>query len=89
MTGDLFGVDSTEVHTYLANMISGNSLAESKTQLNLAAKNRRLDFIALQNHYLGVGIISIDVIKAETTLETLYTLEKRDPTCSGRNLNQS
>ena len=46
-------------------------------QSNEHLKNGRLDFRALCDHYEGVGILAIDITKAEATLRNLhYTGEK-------------
>ena len=50
LTGEAFVTDSSEVHTYLVNFITGNSTAESKIQSFAARKNGSLDFIALKDH---------------------------------------
>ena len=53
-------------------MISGNSTAEAKVQGNAALKNGRLNYKSLKDHYEGVGVNSIDILQADTTLETLF-----------------
>ena len=41
--------------------------------------NGRLDFIALREHYEGVGINSIKIIKADKTIESLFFAEEKKP----------
>lgn len=56
-----FEVDSVEVHTYIVKFISGNDTAESKIQRHSQYTNR-VDYIALKDHYEGVGVNDIDVL---------------------------
>ena len=68
LTGEAFAVDSAEVHTYLVNFIAGNTTAESKIQTHANEFNGRLDFQALQEHFEGVGINPVDIVKADKAL---------------------
>ena len=72
LTGDAFRKDAAEAHTYITKCISGNSTAESKILSNTAQNNGRLDCISLKNHYEGIGVNSVDILKAEHTLESLF-----------------
>ena len=72
ITGDSFRTDAAEVHTYISKFISGNSTAESKILSNTAQKNGRLDYTLLKNHYKGIGINTVDILKADHTLESLF-----------------
>lgn len=77
LNGAAFEVDSAEVHTYLVKFISGNNTAESKIQSNDHHSNGRLDYIALKEHYEGVGVNAKDILRADSVLEKLtYTGEK-------------
>ena len=70
--------NATEVCTYIINFISGNPVAEAKMVHNAQQNNRRIDFIALKNHYEGVGIHAVDIVKADKTLQDLlYSGEKK------------
>ena len=77
--GTAFKVDAAEVHTYLVNFTSGNSIAEVKMLPYAHENNGRLDFKALKEHYEGVGVNSINVIKAEETLKNLFYAGERKP----------
>ena len=78
LEGEAFRIDASEVHTYITNFTSGNSTAESKLLANSNCNNGRLDFIALKEHYEGVGINAVEIIKADKTLDTLfYSAEKK------------
>ena len=78
LQGAAFVADAAEVHTYIVNFIAGNNTAESKIQMHADANDGRRDFIALKQHYEGVGVNAIDVVQAEKVIETLhYTGEKK------------
>ena len=67
--GPAFEVDASEVHTYLTNFMAGNDIVEVKMLPYAQHNNGRLDFKALQEHYEGVRINSVSIVKAERTLE--------------------
>lgn len=78
LTGEAFVSDAREVHTWIAALIVGNNTAESKVMPYEHIGNGRVDFLALKEHYEGVGVLAINITKAETTLKTLfYSGEKR------------
>lgn len=79
LIGEAFVTDSSEVHTYLVNFITGNSTAESKVQPLAAHKNGRLDFIALKDHYEGIGVNAIDVLRADKILDSLFYAGEKKP----------
>ena len=65
LPGEAFNVDANEVHTYIVSFIAGNETAEAKILPHQSENNGCLDFIALQEHYGGVGIHAIDITKAD------------------------
>ncbi len=78
--GDAFDTDSTEVHTYLVNFISGNNeTAEAKILPHAATRNGRLEFKALQDHYAGVGVNSKDILQADKILKDLFYGGEKKP----------
>lgn len=78
LAGEAFEVDTSEVHTYIANFIVGNDTAESKILPYEDLTNRRIDYFALKQHYEGVGVLGIDITTADQTLKTLfYSGEKK------------
>ena len=79
LNGEAFKTDASEVHTYLTKFITGNSTAEAKIQANLAQKNGRLDYFALRDHYEGIGINAVDILKADHTLESLFYSGEKKP----------
>ena len=70
--GPAFEVNASEVHTYLTNFMAGNDVAEVKMLPYAQYNNGRLNFKALQEHYEGVRIDSVSIVKAERTLESLF-----------------
>jgi len=79
LTGEAYAVDAAEVHTYLVNFIAGNTTAESKIQMHANAFDGRLDYKALKEHFEGVGINSVDIVKADKALETLFYSGEKKP----------
>jgi hypothetical protein len=77
--GEAFAIDATDVHTYLVNFVAGNETAEAKIQAYEAQNNGRLDYIALKEHYKGVGVRVLDITKAESVLTSLYYGGKKKP----------
>ena len=76
--GAAYITDAAEVHTYLVKFISDNDVAESKIQSLATFNDGRRDFIALRDHYEGIGVNALDVTRADRTLDTLfYSGEKR------------
>jgi len=78
LDGEAFKIDASEVHTYLMNFIAGNITAETKVLPHASECNGRKDIFSLIEHYEGVGIHSVNVIKAEEIISSLfYSGEKR------------
>ena len=79
LAGESFVVDSAEVHTYLTSFTSGNSTAEAKMKPHSLQNNGRLDYTALIHHYEGVGINSIDILRADEILDKLFYQGEKKP----------
>ena len=79
LNGTAYAIDAAYVHTLITNFISGNTVAESKIQQYEDRNDGRLDFIALKEHYQGVGAMSFDVTQAETDLQNLFYLGEKPP----------
>jgi hypothetical protein len=79
LDGSAFKADASEVHTYLVNFIAGNDTAEAKILSFAAEHNGRKDFIALKEHYEGVGINAIDIVHADKVIETLFYSGEKKP----------
>jgi hypothetical protein len=79
LNGEAFTIDAAEVHTLIVSFIVGNSTAEAKIQQYERNKNGRLDYIALRDHYEGIGVLAVDVTMAEATLRTLFYSGEKKP----------
>lgn len=72
LNGEVYETDAAEVHTYIVKFIEGNITAEAKIRSHSHQGNGRYDFIALKDHYEGVGFHAIAVTKAEEVIATMY-----------------
>ena len=79
LAGDAFKVDAAEVHTYLVNFMAGNNTAEVKMLPYAESHNGRLDFRALKDHYEGVGVNAVNILKAEETIRNLFYSGEKKP----------
>ena len=78
LTGQAYKNDAVEVHTYIVNFTSRNPAVEAKLVQQAPQKNGRLDFIALKNHYKGVGFHAINIVQADKILQDIsYSGEKK------------
>ena len=76
--GASYATDNATVHTIIQHLIAGNEEAESKVITLQGTGNGRGCYIALKEHYQGVGVLAMDVTTAESTLNSLfYNGEKR------------
>ena len=72
ITGKEYLTDAEEVHTYIIKFTSGNTVEEAKLVQNAQKNDRRSDFIALKNHYEGVGVHTVGIVKADKILQYLF-----------------
>ena len=79
LNGDAYIIDAAEVHTYLINFMSNNPTAEVKMLPHVTANDGRMDYHALTEHYEGVGVLGINVLKAEETLKSLFYSGEKKP----------
>ena len=79
LTGTAYTTDSAEVYTYLVKFISKNDTSEAKVSMHSSSRDGRLAYIALQEHYEGVGVHAIDVTKADRYLDSLYYNGEKRP----------
>ena len=70
--GSVYNTDAAEVHTYIVKFIEGNVTAEAKIRSHSNQGNGRDDFMALKDHYEGVGFHAIAVTRAEDTISSMY-----------------
>jgi hypothetical protein len=76
---EAFTIDAADVPTFIVNFISGNNTAEAKIQAYEDSKDGRLDYVALREHYKGVGLHALDITKAETLLTSLFYSGEKKP----------
>ena len=67
LTGQSFLTNIGEVHTYLVKFTAGNVVAEAKIQPCVSINDCKQAFLSLKEHYEGVGINPLDVVKADKT----------------------
>jgi hypothetical protein len=64
LEGKVYAIDSADVHTYIVNFVAGNETAETIIQSYGDQDDGRQDYIALKQHYEGVGVHALDITKA-------------------------
>ena len=79
LTGQVYLINAAEVHTYIIKFTSINKIAESKIVQNSQRNDGRLDFIALKNHYEGVGVHAIDIVKSDKIVQYLFYSGEKKP----------
>ena len=79
LQGEAYDTDSNEIHTYIVKFIAENTVAEAKIQPHIQATDGRIDFLALKDHYEVIGVLAIDVVQANKTLEDLIYSGKKKP----------
>lgn len=79
LTGEAFDSDAAEVHTWISSLVVGNNTAESKISPYETLNNGHIDFMALKEHYEGVGVLAITITKAEHTLKNLFYSGEKKP----------
>ena len=79
ITGYVFASDASVVYTYIVKFIEGKATAETKILVHNNARNGRLDFTSLKEHYEGVGIHARNVAEADKTIYTLFYNGERKP----------
>ena len=75
--GEAFIIDSSEVHTLIIKYIADNNAVEAKVQPHVAMSNDRLAWKALVDHYEGVGVHSINILKADDVFDSLYYIGEK------------
>ena len=79
LQGRDYDADKAQVHTLIQRFITGNDMAESKIQSHDDQGNGRRDFIALREHYEGVGFHAKEITRAEHVIKNFhYNGERRD-----------
>ena len=88
-TGQAYLTDSAEVNTYIIKFTLDNPVAESNMVQNSQKNDGRLDCIALKNHYEGVGVHAIEIVKADKIIQDLFYSGEKTHTCDGTNLKDN
>lgn len=79
LNGGSYEVDNLEVHTYITHFIAGNAVAEAKITAHGQQNDGRADFIALRDHFEGIGINAHEITRAQRTLTGLYYSGEKKP----------
>ena len=79
LNGDSYAIDTMQVHTFLANFVSGNDTAEAKIQGLTRPNDGREAFKRLVEHYEGVGIHAIDIREADEVIKNLFYAGEKPP----------
>lgn len=79
ITGNAFTIDAAEVHLYITKLTSGNTNAEAKLLSLIDDHNGRADVQALKDHYEGIGINSVNLLKADEILAKLFYAGEKKP----------
>ena len=79
LNGNSYDTDNLEVHTYITHFIAGNSVAEAKVTAHGQINDGRADFIALRDHFEGIGINAHEIQKAQSVITGLYYSGEKKP----------
>eukprot|EP00978_Attheya_sp_CCMP212_P014772 scaffold37804_cov62-Attheya_sp.AAC.6 len=80
LVGVAYTIDLVQVqHTFITNLIAGNSTAEAKVEPDAELNDGRSDFRNLRDHYEGIGVHTIDITKAGNDLHTLFYAGEKPP----------
>ena len=85
--GEAYCIDAAEVHTLLVKFITGNEIAEMRIKAHEAERDGRINWMALKEHYEGVGIHAFDIIEAEAILTDLFFSGEKFPHMYWEKLN--
>ena len=79
LTVQAYLTDAAELHTNIIKFTSGNPVAEANMVHNAQKNDGRLNFIALKNHYEGVGVHAIDIVKSDNIIQDLFYSDEKRP----------
>ena len=77
--GPAFAADVEEVHSYIIGFITENPAAENKILPFATRSDGRVDFIALKEHYEGVGANAKAIVKAEDDITNMFYSGEKKP----------
>ena len=78
LTGQAYRTNAAVVHTYFIKFTSGNPAVEAKLVPHAQKNNRRLDFIALKNHYKADIFHAINIVQSDKLLQNLFYVVKKN-----------
>jgi hypothetical protein len=84
LVGVAYTIDSAQVHTFITNLIAGNSTAEAKVEPDAELNDGRRDFQNLRDHYKGISVHAVDITKANNDLQTLFYVGEKHLICGGK-----
>ena len=79
LVGQAFMTDAAELHTYIVRFTSGNVVAEANMVAHAAENNGFLEFMALKDHYEGVGMQAVNALQADKVLNIFFNLDEKKP----------
>ena len=62
LVGQAFTTDAADLHTYIVRFTSVNTVSEVKMVAHAAESNDLIDFMALKDHYEGVGVHTVNLV---------------------------
>lgn len=88
LMGPTFETDTLQVHTYIANLITGNTRAEAAIQKYRTTQCGRADWLALKLTYEGSGAFSVEKVEAQKILRELFYKGEVSATHNWKNFEQ-
>eukprot|EP00978_Attheya_sp_CCMP212_P034492 scaffold144715_cov44-Attheya_sp.AAC.2 len=79
LIGVAYTIDAAQVHTFITNLMAGNSTAEAKVEPDSELNDGRRDFKNLRDHYEGIGVHAVDITKTDNDLQTLFYAGEKPP----------
>ena len=77
--GEAYIIDAAEVHTYLVNYMSDNTIAEVKMLPHVDSNDGKKVFKSIKDHYEGVGVNTVSMLEAEETIRSLHYSGEKKP----------
>ena len=78
-TGRVFNSNASKVHSYIALLISENSVAEQKLLPNKDGADRLVDYFPLQEFYEGVGANSKAGLTSNNKIQDIFYRGENPP----------
>ena len=71
LQGRVFISDAVKIHTFLARLLTGNTVTEKKILPHNDEANGRVDFNVWKDYYKGVGATAKAVLEAENDIHNM------------------